>query len=687
MEQSHHLGGKPDGHGESQGQLTVGDALNALREQLSAAWPYSRWFIAGILAATALLYTRCLGNAFVFDDLWMIRFNDYIAQWSFLWHSLVRDSWWFKNPNSLPQSSYYRPLQDIWLGLNYHLFGFNPAGWHAAMVALHLVVVWLVYKVSRLIVSNDATALITALFFALMPIHTEAVVWAAAIPLPLSTALMLAAFYCFLRRNADSWRDWIWPLVFNGLALLTHESAVVFPGLIAAYVFLLEPRDQPLRDSHEAELLSARSWRAIVAMAPFVAETIVYLAIRIPIVGSLTYRHVQPIYASVRVVLLTVPWDFLHFLELMAVPGMAGPGHDVRYVTDWSSPKFWLVLIAFVAIAGLLTLSRYKKRTLYCFCALWFFLTLVPEIGLIRGFPFAFVQDRYLYLPSFGASLLIADVLTTAVSVGGRLRKAAVATLVAVTGLYAIALFHAEYWWHDDLTYFTYCVTVVPAWADGHHGLAIALVERDRLKESLEQLRIGTRLDPSNHEILFDQGVVEAHLGDYSDAVRDMRKAVMMYPNLPPKNYASLANDADAAGQPDVSEAALRVLERLVGGAKLAKMTRAQIDLRHGRTADASRILDGLSAEYPSDAQVWALLGSTREAMGDYPGALVAYRRMAILAPDFSAPYYLTAEVLHRMGRDTEALANCRAALKINPGDPATRALVAQIQEKGSVLH
>jgi len=37
----------------------------------------------------------------------------------------------------------------IWFRINYHLFGFNPTGWHVAMVALHLLAVWLAFKIVR----------------------------------------------------------------------------------------------------------------------------------------------------------------------------------------------------------------------------------------------------------------------------------------------------------------------------------------------------------------------------------------------------------------------------------------------------------------------------------------------------------------------------------------------------------
>jgi len=70
--------------------------------------------IGGVLLLTALAYLRCLGDRFVLDDNDDIVANRYVAQWSFLWKSLVNGLWWFRDPAHLPQSSNYRPLQNIW---------------------------------------------------------------------------------------------------------------------------------------------------------------------------------------------------------------------------------------------------------------------------------------------------------------------------------------------------------------------------------------------------------------------------------------------------------------------------------------------------------------------------------------------------------------------------------------------
>jgi hypothetical protein len=85
--------------------------------------------LAGVLLLTALAYLRCLGNGFVYDDHAQIEKNLQISQWSFLYHAVTRDLWWFTHlKESQPRDPYYRPLQNIWMGLSFHLVKRSPAG-------------------------------------------------------------------------------------------------------------------------------------------------------------------------------------------------------------------------------------------------------------------------------------------------------------------------------------------------------------------------------------------------------------------------------------------------------------------------------------------------------------------------------------------------------------------------------
>ncbi|MGH7813059.1 MAG: hypothetical protein ACREQI_03550 [Candidatus Binataceae bacterium] len=155
--------------------------------------------MAAVLIATALVYCRSLGNEFFGDDLTEIARNPGLGNWPFIWKSLFHDFRWYVDPRHLPQSASYRPLKNVWNALVFHLFGLHPAGYHAAMLALYLVVVWLVFRVACLLSGARMTGLLTAALFALIPVHAETVAWATDNEVLICAAFEFAAFEFYLR--------------------------------------------------------------------------------------------------------------------------------------------------------------------------------------------------------------------------------------------------------------------------------------------------------------------------------------------------------------------------------------------------------------------------------------------------------------------------------------------------------
>ncbi|MFZ0889617.1 MAG: hypothetical protein WA005_14285, partial [Candidatus Binataceae bacterium] len=365
------------------------------------------FMLAGVLLVTLIAYLRCLGNGFVFDDDVLIVNNPYLGEWSFLWKSLFRGLYWFTDPQ-LSAIVRYRPLLLIWFALNDHLFGLQPMGWHAAMVAVHLLVVWLVYKAALRLSGDRYAGLLSALLFGLMPSHAEAVVWAAGFGLVMSGGFELGALYLVMERARAWWRNWALALGLFAGALLSHEAAVAFPGLVAAYAIWLESPGATSADSD----LFPRLRRALVCVAPFALEVLLYLVARRLVLGFLTSNPATPTnLASLPQLVMTVPAVIATYLAVLVIPWWAGPVHRVLPVLSPLSPGFYLPLAALAAIgsAFLLAVRNSPKRRLYLFCAAWTAIAMALLMNLRALRMDQLVHDNYLYLASFGWCLMVAD--------------------------------------------------------------------------------------------------------------------------------------------------------------------------------------------------------------------------------------------------------------------------------------
>ncbi|MGH7815078.1 MAG: hypothetical protein ACREQI_13890 [Candidatus Binataceae bacterium] len=559
--------------------------------------------LAAVLIVTASIFSRCLTNGFVFDDSEMIVLNRFIGQWSFIWKSLVRDSWWFRDPLHLPQSAYYRPLQDIWFALNFHLFGLKPMGWHATMVALHLIVVWLVFRVASHLTADRLTGLIAAALFALMPIHAEAIVWASAIPLPLAAAFELAAFEFYLRGAQPRWRAA--SLGFFAGALLSHESAVVFPLLIAAHAFLL------VTDKSDTSYRTyfGRARNTVFAVWPYAAETVGYFALRYWVLGFIS-RANPTNHMTAREIALTIPGAIASYAMLLAAPWRAGPSHRLDIVENIAASGFYLPIagLAVLCVAGWLLIRRHPHRRLYLFCAAWIFIALGPELNLGGLFAKAVLQDRYLYVPSFGFCVMAAD-LAMSYSRGTESRMRAMWAAAAAVGIvYAGALFSVQGYWHDEVALFTRCAQEVPGEELWHNRLGLALQGRGELAGARVQFEKAVSLDPGDGASRYDLGLVYRSLGDHRRAANEMAAGLKLLKHPPPGAYAVLAESLDAAGDSTGAQAALATAAALPGGYEIATMARAQLRLNHGDTGGAEAALHELLAREPNIPRARALL-------------------------------------------------------------------------------
>jgi hypothetical protein len=502
--------------------------------------------LAGVLLLTLLVYLRCLANGFVSDDVLMIVENKYIAQWSYLWKSLTKDLWWFFKSDRASPTSLYQPIQNIWLGVAFHLFGTNPVGWHLAKIALHLCVVLLVFRLAQLLSKSTGVALLAALLFGLLPVHVEPVVFATDIPEPLSTAFDLGAMCVFIRRPRDRyWSGILAPLLLCAGAAFTHESAMVFPALIAAYVFLFETDDgnsSPSGTPVRSAPIGARLGETIKWSAPFFGIALLYLGARALALGTrgilgftaktftamldqgkLVIQSV-PIHSSVAEILATVPSVLLWYLGLLVLPWLAGPAHEAHFVNRPTFINFYApsAILVLLAAGGYFQFRNSPRAKLYLFCAIWWLVNTAPAPLPAIRLGGELIHDRFQYLPSFAFCLLLADMAVQCGRNSAALRRAITVTVTALVVVYAVALWRAEAVWYDDVTMFSRCVQNFPDLPHYHEVLGDMLVQKGDLKSGERELVRASNLEPINYEIHFKLASLYVRMNRDQDAHKEL---------------------------------------------------------------------------------------------------------------------------------------------------------------------
>ena len=635
--------------------------------------------LAGILVLAALVYLRCLSNGFVYDDNILIVGNHYLGEWSFLWKSLFRDEYWFQDPFHLPQSPRYRPFLLIWFALQYHLFGLNPVGWHATMVAVHILAVWLIFKIAARLTGDIRAALLAAAVFALMPIQVQAVAWATGFTMVLTGLFQLGAFALFIQRARGWRRDWPVSLALYASALLSHESAVAFPGLVVLYGFLLESRGTTSSEMSGPAPLARRIRHGLVCALPFALETFLYLLVRKLILGNqaMGARNIDAVQFAA-----TVPRVMASFIELLAMPWLATPGHRVLVVSSLLAPGCWLpaIILASLAAALLMLPMQRRRRELYLFCAGWIVISLVPMMYLPARRPDQLVSDPYLYPASAGSSILIASLIFQVSGTGAWATRLAWSASAAIVLVFALSTWRAQGVWHDNVTMFSRCVQDFPEAQICHSQLGTVLRRSGDLAGAERELRAAQVLDPSDPVTLFEVGQVDAQLGRVDLGAREVAAGLSGMTNRSAYGYMVLAQLYYLNGEQARGEAILKYMETLFEGAHAAGLARARIKIERGNASGAETLLRSLAARYPDDERLWTMLGQTLGEQGHAAEALSAFNEATKLAPGDPAPWLAAAQLLHASNRDHEALEQCRRALATAPNNSEALALMRQIE-------
>jgi tetratricopeptide (TPR) repeat protein len=385
---------------------------------------------------------------------------------------------------------------------------------------------------------------------------------------------------------------------------------------------------------------------------------------------------------------------------------------------------------------------RAPKRRLYLFCAAWVGVTLAPMMLLHSVYHL--VQDYYLYLPSVGWSLLVGDLIVVIARKNAVARRLAFGGAAAMLLIYGAALWRVQRFWHDDIAAARGYIEGCPESTAWRLTLAIDLEHEGDLAQAENEVRAALRLEPDktgtihpssktleqvlgmllaeqgdiagaelelrksaaepeedNVRIsaarlayvedtfaLYGQGLANQASGRVDQAIKDISEAIERMTSVPSPRflplalrYVPLVELYDAKGNSEQVQSLLNKLESMPVGDMASGLARAMIRLQHSDKEGAERILRDLAERYPNDPEVLMRLGDLQADLNQHEEALNSYGKISDWV-GHPRLYASTAKSLHALGREREALEQCRLALALAPTrDRQTQFVCLQIQQ------
>jgi tetratricopeptide (TPR) repeat protein len=475
-------------------------------------WPWPAIAALGLLA-----YWNALGGQFLWDDEIQIVKNAQLRSLDQLPQAFTTPFWSFANPNAPNQSNFYRPLQTAGYMLAYAWGQLNPRPYHWLNILLHMAASVCVLGIALELEWPPLAAFLAAALFAAHPIHTEAISWIAGLPDVACGAFYFAALWLWLRAERTGRLSAWWAAAgLYGLALLAKETAVTLPALLLLLSF------RPGARWTHAE--RAR------ALAPFAVVTAVYLGLRWNALGFLATTH-NPIEASLLDWLTLGVRAAGQYLWQAFVPYPLVAYHLVAPRLADRVPE----TLAALALLAAACVAAWRQRHRVPELGWWLaaFLLMLTPVMYFKGISNALVSERYLYIPSLAAVLLL-GLLVARMSRGVALSGGA--ALIAVFCLLTVVRNRD---WRTAERLYTVTLAAHPDVAHFLVNLSDIYLERGddlRARQSLERA-LAALAKPQYAQVPYDAyrahvglGAIEARARRFEAARQQLETARQIYP-------------------------------------------------------------------------------------------------------------------------------------------------------------
>jgi tetratricopeptide (TPR) repeat protein len=599
-----------------------------------------------ILGLGFLAYGLALHGKFIWDDTLFVKNNPLITSWT----SLPAFFQGVIAPPSEISTYFFRPLQMVSYTMDYHLGGLNPALFHATNIILHILTALAVYGLVRLLFGRKDIALLTAIFFVIFPLHAEAVAYIAGRADSLSTLFILLC------------------LIFS-VKQVSTKNKVLYPSMIASYALalcskeyaLVTPLLLPLVERAMGEKLWDRKF--LRKLLPLAAISMIYILLRQTLLPSPPATS-----HAFGGVLQRLPGSlvaFTEYIRLLLWPTNLHMEYGFKTFSPYD-PRAILgaALLAFVFYIAI----RRRSDTIASFSTGWFLLALLPVSNI---YPLnATMAEHWLYVPSIGFCLILAEALTALYKTNRWKRVGLVAT-VSLISIYLFLTVRQNEYWRDPIRFSEKTLTVAPQSWRLYNELGAEYAQNGENHRAVEAYKKALSINPSAVGIHRNLGDAYASLGKTREAIVSYATALAIKPN-DAKTYDHLGNFWSRMGDP---QKAIDAYAKAI--ALDPRQTKARYNLgvqlkNQGEIETAIKIFETTIARDPTYLPAVAALGDLYDRLGRKEKLEALYRWAVDKKVAYAAAYDFMGIQYSIQGDKKRAIAMHARALEIDPASPET---------------
>ncbi len=469
------------------------DARAAVPSGAARAW------LAGALlvAAVALTFGNAFDNGFVYDDQLVIVDDPAVRMPLFADLGALQ----------------YRPLRTFSYRLDYALGGMDPRVFHVANVVYHAATVLAVAALARALGAGPPAALVAAFVFALHPVQTDAVTYAAGrrdVLCGLFYVLGVLAYLAYRTRGRAS----ALALAAGAyvLAILAKEMAVTLPLVCIAIDRWARRGLAPSAARAPTAAGGGRRFAYVVALAVvgMLALALTYGAHVVHIASERPWHG-----GSIGANFATVARVWVKYLALVLWPETlsADYSYDAFPVSTSIVDPWALASLAVLGGVAVLAWRSWRRGGRVGLGLAFAAIALLPVSHIV---PFReLLAEHYLYVPMIGIALAVSGVVDDALvrwPAQRRLLVAAAAVLIVVLAARTVIRNRD---WHDRISLWSATVAVAPRCARAQYNLGQAYFECNRLADAEHAWLAAAALEPDDRETTRGLAMLYYRLGRY----------------------------------------------------------------------------------------------------------------------------------------------------------------------------
>lgn len=623
--------------------------------------------ILGLFFLILLTYGNIFSSPFNFDDEVVIR--DEIASSGDRFYQLYPPE--------------YRHLFYLSLAVNYNWGQLNPEGYHLFNLVLHFFTAVTVLLIAFITLDRGTSvgrkaaasiACITAVLFALNPVHSETVTYISARATGMAAWFYLLSLLFFILGSLKVSRfRLIFPLCYLISlmaflsAVLGKETALTLPAVIILYDLFFMQGDR---------------WNSFKIRIIYF-----YLPILIGVVFILTQS--PSLFSTLKMWLPKLDWNYAISQISVIAYGAKLLFIPINLTFDYDfNPRFFATGMALITGVLLVLILVYAKlRTmpkgtrLFWFAILWFLITLSPTNSFLPRTDL--LSERNLYLPSFGLILLTAVMIwTLIVSFGNQsyfFRFSVVSCLMAILIFYSALLIQRNSVYRSNILLWEDTVKKSPGKLRALHNLSHFYLGEKAYQKAFVPLKklAASRASPFYRSIAHNNlGNIYTQFENPVQAEKEFRQAISADPTIP-TGYFNLASLHASKGQfrlakKEYDQAEERYKIYRWGYAKPAELAfnKAKVHRNLGMHAEAEKDILVYLKQVPGSAEGRYLLGQIYAVTGKNTLAIETFKDLKG-TPTLQAQAHNQLGILYLQGKNfDEAIWEFRQALTLNPDSP-----------------